>query len=70
MQPRDKQGRFGQAGKEPRGEPIALRLPQSLDQQLRATVGWVSADDNPRLRAWIEQAIVEKLNREAKETTA
>jgi hypothetical protein len=54
-QPRDtKSGQFRQTGMEPKGDPIALRLPRSLDTQLREVAG---AD----LKRWIETAIAEKL---------
>jgi hypothetical protein len=57
MQPRDrKTGKFGQIGAEPKGQPIALRLPQSLDERLRQTV---PADE---IKEWIQAAIAEKLD--------
>lgn len=57
-QPRSEKGLFGSAYREPRGEPIALRLPKSLDTILRQAAG-------DQLKLWVEQAIAEKLEREA-----
>jgi hypothetical protein len=62
-QPRATQGRFASPYAERRGEAIALRLPQSLDQSLREIVGWQSKADNSSLKAWVEAAIAEKLER-------
>ena len=62
-QPRATQGRFASPYTERRGEAIALRLPQSLDQSLREIVGWESKADNATLKAWVEAAIAEKLER-------
>ena len=62
-QPRSPRGRFSSQYKERRGETIALRLPESLDQQLREAAGWKSKDDNRALKDWVEQAIAEKLGR-------
>ncbi len=62
-QPRTATGRFGQKGNEPRGAAIALRLPKSLDLQLRQAAGWQSKADNAALRRWLEAAIAEKLSR-------
>ncbi|HEY9600004.1 MAG TPA: hypothetical protein V6C85_00215 [Allocoleopsis sp.] len=56
---------------EPRGEAIALRLPISLDEKVRAAAGWtpVEGDDkdpevklrkqynNSKLRKWLESAL-------------
>lgn len=50
-------GRFESIYSEPRGEAIALRLPQSLDERLRKAVGWQSKDDNDKLKAAVEAAI-------------
>ena len=61
-QPRLK-GKFGSPYKEPRGEPIALRLPISLDQSVREVAG----DD---LKNWLKQAIAEKLARETQQNQA
>jgi hypothetical protein len=55
VQPREN-GRFGSPYKERRGEPISLRLPQSLDHHLRVVAG-------EGLKDWVEQAIREKLAR-------
>jgi hypothetical protein len=63
-QPRTETGRFESKYEEPRGNAIALRLPQSLDVELRKVVGWNSKEDNAALKAWIEAAIFEKLQRE------
>lgn len=63
-QPRAHNGRFDSHYHEPRGEAIALRLPKSLDTELRQTVGWASREDNPALKAWVEAAIAEKLHRD------
>lgn len=56
-------GQFGPkiAGGEKRGAAISLRLPESLDRELRAAAGWQSSADNAALRDWIEAAIREKL---------
>ena len=63
-QPRDaKTGKFGQTGKEPKGPPIALRLPRSLDSQLREAAG-------PDVNSWIERAIAEKLGQQKSSKTA
>jgi hypothetical protein len=62
-QPRAQRGRFASPYSERRGAAIALRLPQSIDQSLRNIVGWRSKDDNPNLKAWVEAAIREKLER-------
>lgn len=56
-QPRAAGGKFGSPYKEPRGKAIALRLPQSLDEAVRAAAG----DD---LKSWIEDAIALKLKQE------
>lgn len=63
-QPRTAAGKFEQKYPEPRGEAIALRLPQSVDAELRQIVGWSSKEDNPTLKAWVEAAILEKLERD------
>jgi hypothetical protein len=63
-QPR-KKGRFQSPYTERRGEPIALRLPLSLDQAVRCAVDWRTTEDNTCLKAWVEQAIKEKVDREA-----
>ena len=62
-QPRATKGRFASPYPERRGEAIALRLPQSLDRSLREMVGWQSKADNASLKAWVEAAILEKLER-------
>jgi hypothetical protein len=62
QQPRNKKGTFESQYKEKRGQPIALRLPQSLDGQLRDAVGWKSSEDNPKLKQWIEKAIAARLS--------
>ncbi|MEM9009216.1 MAG: hypothetical protein AAGE59_37660 [Cyanobacteria bacterium P01_F01_bin.86] len=63
-QPRTATGQFVSHYVERRGNAIALRLPQSLDHQLRETVGWQSKADNRALTAWVEAAILEKLERQ------
>ena len=55
-QPRVK-GKFGSPYREPRGEPIALRLEKSLDEAVREVAG-------NNLKDWVRQAIAEKLERE------
>jgi hypothetical protein len=62
QQPRNKKGTFESQYKEKRGQPIALRLPQSLDEQLRDAIGWKSSEDNPKLKQWIEKAIAARLS--------
>lgn len=62
-QPRAATGRFLSCYPERRGDAIALRLPQSLDRRLREVVGWHSKADNKALTAWVEAAILEKLQR-------
>lgn len=69
-QPRADTGRFASHYEEPRGEAIALRLPKSLDEKLRQVVGWHSKADNPALKAWVEAAILEKLERQHSAETA
>ncbi|MGF1570582.1 MAG: hypothetical protein ACFCVD_21325 [Nodosilinea sp.] len=66
-QPRGQAGRFASPYPERRGETIALRLPQSLDRSLRRMIGWQSKADNADLKAWIEAAILEKLDRQRQE---
>ena len=61
QQPRTKKGKFGSPYPERRGKPISIRLPESLDQQLRELVGWQSSADNPKLKQWLEEAISDKL---------
>lgn len=61
-QPRLK-GKFGSPYNEPQGEPIAFRLPISLDRSLREIAG----DD---LKGWVKQAITEKLARENQQDCA
>lgn len=63
-QPRAATGRFISCYPERRGDAIALRLPKSLDRQLRTAVGWQSKTDNKALTAWVEAAILEKLQRQ------
>lgn len=53
-QPRAAGGKFGSQYKEKRGAAIALRLPISLDEAVRAAAG-------EELKAWIEDAIALKL---------
>jgi hypothetical protein len=65
QQPRAKTGIFASPYNEPRGEAIALRLPRTLDEQLRGTVGWLGTEDNPKLRAFIEEAVREKLAKQS-----
>jgi hypothetical protein len=60
-QPRQKTGKFASPYQERRGNPISLRLPQSLDEAMRAAVSWQSAEDNHKLKEWIEDAISQKL---------
>jgi hypothetical protein len=62
QQPRNKKGTFESQYKEKRGQPIAIRLPESLDAQLRDAVGWKSSEDNPKLKQWIEEAIAARLS--------
>ncbi len=62
LQPRTKKGTFESQYKERRGQPIAIRLPESLDAQLRDAVGWESSGDNPKLKQWIEEAIAARLS--------
>ncbi|MGJ3246818.1 MAG: hypothetical protein ACFE0I_12170 [Elainellaceae cyanobacterium] len=62
-QPRAETGKFERKYPERRGQAIALRLPQSLDAEVRKVVGWQSAADNAALKAWVEAAIVEKIQR-------
>ena len=54
-------GKFAQKGTERRGGAIALRLPASLDSQVRAAAGWQSGADNAALRDWVEAACKEKV---------
>jgi TfoX/Sxy family transcriptional regulator of competence genes len=61
-QPRTEKGTFESQYTEKRGQPIAIRLPESLDKQLREVVGWESASDNPKLKQWIEKAIAAQLS--------
>lgn len=61
-QPRTGKGTFESQYKERRGQPIALRLSESLDTKLRKVVGWKSAEDNPKLKQWIEEAIAARLS--------
>ncbi len=62
QQPRTKKGTFESQYKERRGQPIALRLPESLDAQLRDAVDWKTSEDNPKLKQWIEEAIAARLS--------
>ena len=62
QQPRTKKGTFESQYRERRGQPIALRLPESLDARLRDAVGWKSSGDNPQLKQWIEEAIAARLS--------
>ena len=61
QQPRTKKGTFKSQYPERRGEPIAIRLPESLDRKLRELVDWKSSADNPKLKQWLEETIAEKL---------
>lgn len=53
-----------------KGETISIRLPVAIDGPLRQVTGWDSSTpedrkaSNRRLKAFIEQAIAEKLERE------
>lgn len=49
-------GMFQSPYEERRGDAIALRLPVSLDAQVRQAAGWQSKADNIALRDWIEGA--------------
>jgi hypothetical protein len=60
-QPRQKTGKFASPYQERQGNPISLRLPQSLDEAMRTAVSWQSAEDNHKLKKWIEDAIAQKL---------
>ena len=62
QQPRSKTGKFESQYKEKRGQPISIRLPESLDQKLRDAVGWSSSADNPKLKQWLEDAIAARLS--------
>ncbi len=62
QQPRTKKGTFESQYKERRGQPISIRLPESLDQKLRDAVGWKSSEDNPKLKQWLEDAIMARLS--------
>lgn len=55
--PRTRKGKFASVYNEPRGKPIAFRLPMSVDTSLREIAG-----DN--IVSFIQQAVVEKLARE------
>ncbi len=50
-------GKFSSQYREPRGKPLALRLPESLDKELRELAG-----DN--LKQWVEDAIALKIKQE------
>ena len=65
QQPRTKKGKFESQYKEKRGQPISIRLPESLDQKLRDAVGWESSADNPKLKHWLENAIATQLSKNA-----
>ena len=60
-QPRTGTGNFGSPYKEPRGDLIAFRLPKSLDNRLRAVVGWRSKADNQKLHEFIAKAVRKEL---------
>ena len=62
QQPRTKKGKFESQYKEKRGQPISIRLPESLDQKLRDAIGWESSADNPKLKQWLEDAIAARLS--------
>ena len=66
QQPRTKKGTFESQYKERRGQPISIRLPESLDQKLRDAVGWESSADNPKLKQWLEDAIAARLSENKK----
>ena len=68
-QPRNPQSKFQSQYKERRGEAIALRLPLSVDEKVRAAANWQDKADNPKLKAWIEAAIREKLARDEPESS-
>jgi hypothetical protein len=61
-QPRTEKGTFESQYQERRGQPISIRLPESLDTKLRKVVGWESSADNPKLKQWIEEAIAARLS--------
>ncbi len=65
----DSKGKFKSKYKEKRGNAIALRLPESVDQATRTAAGWNSPADNPKLKHWIEDAIAEKLKKLEREIT-
>ena len=65
-QPRTEKGTFESQYKERRGQPIAIRLPESLDARLRDAVEWKSSEDNPKLKRWIEEAIAARLEESQK----
>ena len=60
-QPRTTKGKFTSQYQERRGQPISLRLPETLDRELREVVGWTGSADNPELKAWVEEAIAQRL---------
>ena len=68
-QPRNAQSKFQSQYKERRGDAIALRLPVSLDEQVRTAANWLDKTDNPKLKAWIETALREKLERDEPESS-
>lgn len=68
-QPRNAKAKFQSQYKERRGDAIALRLPASLDEQVRAAAAWQDKTDNPKLKAWIEAALREKLERDEPESS-
>lgn len=61
-QPRTEKGQFGQKTTEKRGDAIALRLPASLDAQVRTAAGWQSSADNTALRDWVEGACKDRVS--------
>lgn len=62
-QSRTEKGTFAKVYREPRGKPIALRLPESIDKEARTIAG-----DN--LIDFIKEAIAEKVAREKAQKTA
>ena len=68
-QPRSANAKFQSQYKERRGDAIALRLPLSVDEKVRAAANWQDKADNAKLKAWIEAALREKLERDEPETS-
>jgi len=61
-QPRTAKGKYGVKAGELKGDAIALRLPASLDVQVRESAGWSSKGDNDLLRAWVEGACKDRVS--------